>query len=1007
MSYIKKNRIMSVVLVITMIFGCMLVETASAEENVTVVQTYSFDGLSATPSSITGGELKGDPVYPGQTLYGVSSTNTLSSEIKNGVISYDFYIPNEFYSTDSKVNQAETIMEIPNVIKIFADQHGILYYGSDSSKKGLSTYGFGKWFTITLLIDADNSKVSVYMNGVCLVSDSAFSGDTSSVKTVSTALTKGIYIDNVYVAATDNYAIAKSMLDTRFSSNYRYVETMDREGKPNVSNEAKFAEELIRGGTSPYGEYRRLILCQVTDSNGKQSQIWVPDDKMSSTITTYGEANVTEIERKTVLRIKTGSAVKKLKAPISSGIIKVGIDAFVDSKCAISLLNLKDNGSTVLDVKLLEENNGETGIYKTTLNDDLRGGHILDKWTNFSVVVDLNANTAELFVDGVSGGVKSVSDFNIDTIEIAGINNLIYIDSLTLEGFKNVDEARTSIAIETLNDDITFSKVADFVQKSRDLASTDTQISKSLATAKNILSQNDYQRDKFGEIQPLWEENFNYADNEKITYSGSTVVTKNGRAVVTKTSAIEFTRFRKELTGLDNGIFTTEFDFMTEKRANIERLAMITDLRGNLVCYLRAKDGNILLNGLESKKLVENYKEGQWYTFSIKMNFDTKKYDIFVNGERQFSNVLFTDTTISDVRVVLDTFKYADSNFPSCEYLIDNVKVYRDSDVPPIAVSSPKFSDTEGNLIWKPVKGGGLDSVFIRNENGISGNLYAAVYDGEQLKAVKIIENVQEGINNLNLDIPSDAENIEVKFFTLKDKTLVPLDELTPYKKDKTTLFVLSDSIYDGTGTYQGIGDKLSNYFSSSNVTVHNAARSGHTLTNIASLGYLDGVLDKIEKGDYVIISFAHNDSKASSGELFAPVEIDMQAPYKHGTYQSLLIRYAQAIRLRGGNPIFITSLARHRADSAKIGVDHGNYIEAMKNLAEEIDVPLIDLNKYSVQLLKEDNDAAKTRYVYGVTSGSTDSTHLTSDGADFFAKWIAGQMKTMGLAIGEYVTVE
>ena len=960
------------------------------------IQTYDFDGMDARPSEFLNGELKGDPVYPGQALYSVSSTNVLSSEITSGgIISYDFYIPNGFYSTDTAFYKTEALMEIPGVIKIFADAHGLLHYGSDATKDEFSTYGFDRWFTITLLIDADNKKVSVYMNGVCLVADAPFIGDASSVKTVTTALSEGVYIDNIYVVATDSGNTAKTALNSRFSSNYRYVETMDREHAFPAS--AKFSEELIRGGTSPYGEYRHYTLCQVTDSAGKSSQIWVSDEKMSSTISTYGEANVIELDKRTTLRIKSGSAVKKLKTPITSGIIKVGIDAYVDEKSAVSLLNLKSNGTSVLSIKLSDEANGETGIYKTTLNDDLCGGYILDKWINVSAIVNLNENTAELFVNGISGGVKSISDFSVDSLEITGIDNKIYLDNLTLEGFNSVDEARTSISIESLNDEITFSKVADFVQACRSISSNESQIAQKLTEAKEILSQNNYQKDKFGEIQQLWEENFD-------SYTGTAVTVTDGHAIV-KRSKTEGTRYTKNLSNMNSGIFTTEFDFMMEKKADTTMFAQLNDTSGSaMVCYLATRNGNIVLRGKSEITLVDNYKEGKWYTISVRVNFDNKTCDVYINGTKKASNYPFTNNG-SNVNRVFDTYKMESGDtYSECEYLLDNIRVYRDSDVPPIAVSSPKFSDADGNITWEPTSGGKLDSIYLRNEDNTNGDLYAAVFIGDELSNVVCIESVKEGINVLNLDLPVTDKKMTVKFFIFKNQTVIPLDEASSYQKENINLFVLSDSIYDGVSSYSGIGDMLQNYLLSENVTVYNYAVSGHQLANIAELGYLDRALDGIKKGDYVIISFAHNDSKASGNSYFAPVEIDMQAPYKYGTYQSLLLRYVQAIRLRGGNPIFATSLARYRTGE-KIGKDHGNYIDAMKTLAEEIDVPLIDLNRYSVELLSGDNATAKTRYICGAVSGSTDSTHLTTDGADFFAKWIVGQMKELGLAIGGYTT--
>ncbi len=66
-------------------------------------------------------------------------------------------------------------------------------------------------------------------------------------------------------------------------------------------------------------------------------------------------------------------------------------------------------------------------------------------------------------------------------------------------------------------------------------------------------------------------------------------------------------------------------------------------------------------------------------------------------------------------------------------------------------------------------------------------------------------------------------------------------------------------------------------------------------------------------------------------------------------TYKEHLNIYIQEARLRGAVPILVTPVQRRFFDNAgKIIDTHGDYITAMKQLAEEENVPLIDLAEES-----------------------------------------------------------
>ena len=88
---------------------------------------------------------------------------------------------------------------------------------------------------------------------------------------------------------------------------------------------------------------------------------------------------------------------------------------------------------------------------------------------------------------------------------------------------------------------------------------------------------------------------------------------------------------------------------------------------------------------------------------------------------------------------------------------------------------------------------------------------------------------------------------------------------------------------------------------------------------------------------DYLFIQFGHNDQKLDAERATTPFT----------TYKEYLNIYIQRARLRGAVPILVTPVQRRFFDNAgKIIDTHGDYITAMRQLAEEENVPLIDLAK-------------------------------------------------------------
>ena len=122
-----------------------------------------------------------------------------------------------------------------------------------------------------------------------------------------------------------------------------------------------------------------------------------------------------------------------------------------------------------------------------------------------------------------------------------------------------------------------------------------------------------------------------------------------------------------------------------------------------------------------------------------------------------------------------------------------------------------------------------------------------------------------------------------------------------------------------------------------------NLARSGRSSKSYINEGHWKKLLDA--KPDIILIQFGHNDQPGKGPER----ETDPGT-----TYREFLARYVDEARAIGARPILVTSLTRrHFTPEGKIRSDLGPYAEAVKAVAAEKKVPVIDLHARSIELLE------------------------------------------------------
>jgi lysophospholipase L1-like esterase len=159
-------------------------------------------------------------------------------------------------------------------------------------------------------------------------------------------------------------------------------------------------------------------------------------------------------------------------------------------------------------------------------------------------------------------------------------------------------------------------------------------------------------------------------------------------------------------------------------------------------------------------------------------------------------------------------------------------------------------------------------------------------------------------------------------------------------------------------------------------VVVANHAESGETMKSFITELRLDKLLLQMKKGDYLFIQFGHNDSKASWPQTYVEAGT---------TYKAYLKAFIAEARRRGATPVIINPMQRHQFDGARVKNSHGDYPEAVHQVAKEENVAFIDLTADSIAFM----EALGPEKSWVAQSGGRDATHHSAYGAYELAKCI------------------
>jgi len=165
--------------------------------------------------------------------------------------------------------------------------------------------------------------------------------------------------------------------------------------------------------------------------------------------------------------------------------------------------------------------------------------------------------------------------------------------------------------------------------------------------------------------------------------------------------------------------------------------------------------------------------------------------------------------------------------------------------------------------------------------------------------------------------------------------------------------------------------------------TCINAAANGRSSRSFIAEGRWQAALAL--RGDYYLIQFGHNDEPGKGPER----ETDPKT-----TYRTFMARYVDESRAIGAMPILVTSLVRRIYNpDGTIKTTQTPYVEAVRALAAEKHVPLIDLHAISLADAENAGDDVWADLSPRDDKGEVDRTHLNAKGSD-----VVGRMVVDGL---------
>jgi lysophospholipase L1-like esterase len=224
----------------------------------------------------------------------------------------------------------------------------------------------------------------------------------------------------------------------------------------------------------------------------------------------------------------------------------------------------------------------------------------------------------------------------------------------------------------------------------------------------------------------------------------------------------------------------------------------------------------------------------------------------------------------------------------------------------------------------------------------------------------------------------------------------------------KPTIYGIGDStmankIKPEENPERGWGQMLPLFFND-NIIIDNRAVNGRSTRSFINEKRWDDIYKVLKPGDYVFIQFGHNDAKEKDS---------LRYTNPHTAYRYNLIRFVTESREKGATPIIFSSVVRRNFNENGVLIStHGDYTLEARLVAQEYNVPFIDMEYYS-ELLEQSYGPEKSKQLHlyykageipYYKEDKADDTHFCAKGATAIAKIAVEELKKTKLDIIKYI---
>lgn len=226
--------------------------------------------------------------------------------------------------------------------------------------------------------------------------------------------------------------------------------------------------------------------------------------------------------------------------------------------------------------------------------------------------------------------------------------------------------------------------------------------------------------------------------------------------------------------------------------------------------------------------------------------------------------------------------------------------------------------------------------------------------------------------------------------------------------KHKPVFYIIGDStVKNGNGNssnlLQGWGSFIADYFDTTRITIENDAIGGRSSRTFMTDGRWDRILQKLQKGDYVIMQFGHNDGGPlddtarargtikgignDSVEIYNPIRKQKEIVHSYGWY---IRKYVNDAKAAGAVPIVCSPIPRNDWKDGKVVRSNNSYALWAKEVAQQTDAYFIDLNNVigdAFEKIGKENTASFF---------PKEHTHTNREGAIFNANIVINGIKNL-----------